>query len=387
MAKKKSKVGLKVPSLKELQSRYGNSLLLKASEKSDHGLYIPFRMFALTYLFGKGLPYGKVVEIIGEENSGKTLAALDLAYTTQQLGGHVIWIDAEQSWDNAWAEKNGVDPDAVSLVNDTQIETIADAAADLPVYWRSKLVNNEPILLVIDSVAALDSAETIDSKMTDGKSEMGTRAKAIGKMLRIRNELWYKLGITVVCINQHRKKIGVMFGDDNTTPGGKAMAFFASIRVSFIGSKQLTTKYKGKDRREGKLVTIRVVKNKVAPARTTLKGVPIYFTDQYNNRDIGFERLFGFEDVLTENDIIDKKAGSYRYRGELIARGEDKFKALLSEDDKLRRKLLRKAGIVTIGSMRKSLEELNTNLFPVESDDTEYESYTGSNDEEEDSEE
>lgn len=111
-------------------------------------------------------------------------------------------------------------------INDTRIETISDAIADLAIYWRSKLVNNEPIIVVIDSIAALDSIEAIDAKMADGKAEMGNRAKQIYKMFRIRNELFYRLGVTMVCINQLRSKLGAGFGQDtNTTPGVLLLSF------------------------------------------------------------------------------------------------------------------------------------------------------------------
>ena len=147
---KKSKVGLKVPTANEMAKKYGSMIKL-ASEVTDTDLYIPSTFFALNYLFGKGIPYGKIVEIAGEESSGKSLVAYNFAYATQQLGGHVIWVDAEQSWMNSWAEINGVDPARVTIVNDTRIEYIADVVADLAIYLRSQLTHNEPILLVIKS--------------------------------------------------------------------------------------------------------------------------------------------------------------------------------------------------------------------------------------------
>ena len=191
---KKSKVGLKVPTANEMAKKYGSMIKL-ASEVTDTDLYIPSTVFALNYLFGKGIPYGKIVEIAGEESSGKSLVAYNFAYATQQLGGHVIWVDAEQSWMNSWAEINGVDPAKVTIVNDTRIEYIADVVADLAIYLRSQLTHNEPILLVIDSIAATDCTDNIDAKMVDGKAEMGGRAKALYKYFRIRSELFYKLGV------------------------------------------------------------------------------------------------------------------------------------------------------------------------------------------------
>ena len=378
MAKKS---GLKVPSKNELIKKYGLTIKL-ASDTTETGLWLPSKFLALNYTFGGGIPFGKILEIAGEESSGKSLIAYDFAYATQQLGGHVIWVDAEQSWMNSWAEANGVDPEKVTVVNDTRIENISDIVADLALYLRSQLTHNEPILLVMDSIAAMDCADNIDSKMVEAKAEMGGRAKALYKYFRIRSELFYKLGITQIYINQLRTALNVGFGKDNTTTtGGAALKFYASIRTAFYSGKTITIKNKGKDRKAGKLVTIRIIKNKVAPPRPTLSKCPVYFNPKFH--EVGFDRCFCLDDVLIENDIIEKSNGGvYKYKGETLCRGEEKFQKLLEEDDKLRRKLLRKAEINTIGTVKKKLEEITTNYYPV--DGIEYESYNESEDDEDD---
>lgn len=371
---------MKIPSQKDLLKRYGNTIQL-ASETKESGLWLPSTFFALNYQWGGGIPFGKICEVAGEESSGKSLIAYNFAYACQQLGGWVIWVDAEQSWMNSWAKINGVDPERVTVVNDTRIEYISDALADIALYTRSQLTHNEPILLVVDSVAALDCADNIDSRMVGGKAEMGGRAKALYKYFRIRNELFYRLGVTQVYINQLRTALNVGFGKDNTTTtGGAALKFWASIRVAFYGGRSITTKYKGKDRRAGKLVTLRVLKNKVAPPRPTISKCPVYFNPKYHT--VGFDRLYSLEDVLVENDIIEKGGGgNFSFRGEKLCRGEEKFYKLLEEDDDLRRKFLRKAHINTIGTTRKKMEHINENLFPVEG--VEYESYNESEENEE----
>ena len=378
---KKAKVGLKVPTKNELLKKYGGMVKL-ASETTETGLWLPSTFFALNYQWGGGIPFGKIAEIAGEESSGKSLIAYNFAYATQQLGGHVIWVDAEQSWMNSWAEENGVDPNKVTVINDTRIEYIADAVADIAIYLRSQLVHNEPILLVVDSVAAMDCTDNIDAKMTDAKAEMGGRAKALYKYFRIRNELFYRLGVTQIYINQLRTALNVGFGKDNTTTtGGAALKFWASIRAAFFGGRAITVKQKGKERKAGKLVTIRVLKNKVAPPRPTISKCPVYFNPKFH--EIGFDRVFSLEDVLVENDIIEKSGGgTYSFKGKNLCRGEEKFQKLLEEDDELRRKLLRKAGINTIGVTRKKLEEATVNYFPV--DGVEYESYSEEEEDEED---
>lgn len=377
---KKTKVGLKVPTLNELNKKYGSIIKMKASEVDDHNLWLPSTFFALNHQWGGGIPFGKIVEVAGEESSGKSLIAYNFAYATQQLGGHVIWVDAEQSWMNSWAEENGVDPDNVTVVNDTRIEYVSDIVADLAIYWRSQLTHNEPILLVVDSIAAMDCSDNIDAKMVEGKAEMGGRAKALYKYFRIRNELFYRLGITQIYINQVRTALNVGFGKDNTTTtGGAALKFWASIRVAFFAGRSITVKSKGRERKAGKLVTLRLLKNKVAPPKPTISKCPVYFNPKLH--DIGFDRYFYLDEVFVEEEVIDKgNGGIFKYKGEKIARGEEKFRELLESDDDLRRKLLKRAGINTIGATRKKLESINVNLFPV--DGVEYESFNDAEDDE-----
>lgn len=380
MAKKK--VGVKVPTQAEILRKYGN-IVTTASETDDLGLKLPSTFYLFNDTIGGGIPFGKILEIVGEESSGKSLIAYNFAYVCQQLGGHVIWVDAEQAWMNSWAEANGVDPAHVTVVNDTRIEVISDVIADLAIYWRSQLTNNEPILLVVDSIAALDCSDNIDAKMVDGKAEMGGRAKALYKYFRIRSELLYKLGITQVYINQMRTALNVGFGKDNTTStGGAALKFWASIRLGFYAGKQITTKYKGKDRRAGKVVTIRVLKNKVAPPKPSIKQCPVYFNPKYH--EVGFDKYFGLLDVMIENEIVQKNGSSYSFEGKSLCRGEDNFNKLMEENDKLRRKLLRAAEINTLGTTKKQLKELKENYYPVDGDVT-YESYNEEEDAEEES--
>ncbi len=377
---KKTKVGLKVPTLNELNKKYGSIIKMKASQVEEHNLWLPSTFFALNHQWGGGIPFGKIAEVAGEESSGKSLIAYNFAYTCQQLGGHVIWVDAEQSWMNSWAEANGVDPDRVTVVNDTRIEYVSDVVADLAIYIRSQLTHNEPILLVVDSIAAMDCSDNIDAKMVEGKAEMGGRAKALYKYFRIRNELFYKLGVTQIYINQVRTALNVGFGKDNTTTtGGAALKFWASIRVAFFAGRNITVKSKGRERKAGKLVTLRVLKNKVAPPKPTISKCPVYFNPKLH--DIGFDRYFYLDEVFAEEEVIEKaNGGVIKYKGEKIARGEEKFRELIESDDDLRRKLLKKARINTIATTRKKLESISGNLFPVEG--VEYESFSDAEDDE-----
>lgn len=367
----------KIPTRNDLVKRYG-SMIQVASDTRDNGLWLPSTFFALNYQWGGGIPFGKIIELAGEESSGKTLLALNFAYTCQQLGGHVIWVDAEQSWMNSWAEANGVDPSGVTVVNDTRIEYISDMLADLALYTRSTLTHNEPILLVIDSIAALDCSDNVDSRMVGGKAEMGGRAKALYKYFRIRNELFYKLGITQIYINQVRSALNVGFGKDPlVTTGGAALKFWSSIRSVLFAGKSITVKSEGRERRAGKLVTIRVLKNKVAPPRATISKCPVYFNPKLHS--VGFDRYFSLSEALLEEGVIEKNSsGTFYYKGEKVARGEDSFHKIIAEDDDFRRKLMRKAGINTIATTKKKIQSIKENLYPVEG--IQYESYNSEDD-------
>ena len=189
-------------------------------------LWLPSRFLAFNYQLGGGVPFGKILELYGEESSGKSLLATDFAYSCQQLGGQVLWADAEHAFTRNWAELNGIDLDYVELFREKAIENIADWSIDMAMYYRAQLTNNEPILLVVDSIAALDCLINLNSEHASDKADMGNRAKAMDKMLRTRNGAWEELGMSVILINQLRANLKAgLFGDPDTTPGGKATKF------------------------------------------------------------------------------------------------------------------------------------------------------------------
>lgn len=329
------------------------------------------------------------MEIFGEESSGKSLAAYDFAYCTQQLGGVVLLADAEQAFTNKWAEQNGLDLDRVLILRETSVEVISDWIAQYSLYWRSILTHNEPILVIIDSLASLDTSENINSQMMDSKADMGNRAKAIYKMFRIRSELLSKLGVTMICINQLRKNLKAgMFQNPDTTPGGQAMKFYASIRSGFYGSKTITEKHKGKEVKVGRYTSIRMEKNKIAPSRATISKAPMYYNPKYH--DVGFDRYFGLGDILVEEEVLEKTSGGiYKYKGKTIARGDEKLQLVIEEDEKLRKRFIKACGINTITTTQKHLEDLKSkgiNLFPVDGN-LDYESQSDDSEDEEEEEE
>lgn len=357
---------IKIPTLREIQKKFPSQYIAGEVDESKRP-WLPTRFLAFNKVTGGGCPFGKIIELFGEESSGKSLMAYDFAYCCQYLGGMVLWVDAEQSFTNDWATKNGLDLDKIVVFRSTSIEAISDWVANMALYWRSQLTHNEPILLVLDSVSALDTDINLNSEMLNASADMGNRAKAIYKYFRIRNEMLYSLGITQVYINQLRKNLKAgMFENPDTTPGGKALAFYASIRIGLYGGKQITKKIKGKERKIGRVTSIRTIKNKVATPGPTLKGSPLYNNAKYVD-SIGFDRLHFLDEILIEEEIIEKtKSGTYSYKGKTLCRGSEKFAELLREDDDLRRKLIRKAGINTLGATKKLLESITENLYPVD---------------------
>lgn len=357
---------IKIPTLREIQKKFPSQYIAGEVDESKRP-WLPTRFLAFNKVTGGGCPFGKIIELFGEESSGKSLMAYDFAYCCQYLGGMVLWVDAEQSFTNDWAKKNGLDLNKIVVYRSTSIEAISDWVANMALYWRSQLTHNEPILLVLDSVSALDTDINLNSEMLNASADMGNRAKAIYKYFRIRNEMLYSLGITQVYINQLRKNLKAgMFENPDTTPGGKALAFYASIRIGLYGGKQITKKIKGKERKIGRVTSIRTIKNKVATPGPTLKGSPLYNNAKYVD-SIGFDRLHFLDEILIEEEIIEKtKSGTYSYKGKTLCRGAEKFADLLREDDDLRRKLIRKAGINTLGATKKLLESLNENLYPID---------------------
>jgi len=366
MAKAKSKP--KALTAAEIKKKYNSGTANEMVVAGDDALWLPSRFIALNQRLGGGILYGRILELFGEESSGKTLLAYDFAEVCIELGGIVLWVDAEAAYTAHWSETLGLDNDRVILFQEQSVEKISDWINDQVTFWRSELTNNEPILLVTDSTAALDSEVNINSSQVDAKAEMGNRAKAIYKMLRIRNGKLDALGVCSIFINQIRKKVGAgMFEDPDTTPGGKALAYYASQRVKVAKGKQIKKKISGKERRIGNECHIRVIKNKVAPPSDGIKGAEVYFNDKYVDR-VGFNSHSGLADILVDEGVLTKKAGSSRYylKEDMLANGEEALMKLLEKDEKLCKKLIRKSGVNTFERLTKTLKKLEENLYPID---------------------
>lgn len=373
MAKKKT---VKVISLDKINKKYGSGTAQAVALSDELVLRIPSRILSLNHQLNGGIPYGKIIEIFGPESTGKSLLSTDFAYCTIQLGGEIIWADAENSWSNTWAAENGIDLEKVHLLsNENSIEVISDWAAETALALRSRLTNNEPILLVIDSTAALDTLDNDGASQVDKKAEMGNRAKKIYEFFRIRNKLFGSLGVSVILINQLRKKVGAgMFEDPDTTPGGMAARFYASLRLSLIRSKAIKQNIRNKkDVKVGNNVIFRTVKDKTGPPRDSNYG-KVYF--RKCSMDVGFDRYFGLPELLVDLEVLHRKKGNTRYypgkklkdkypEDKMFANGEDAMLELIRTDADLRSNLIKASKINTISRTLKKMEKINTNLFPV----------------------
>ena len=361
MAKEKKKTGLPL-SEQALKKRYptaGTASSICIPE--DKALWLPTRILTLNDQLGGGLLYGHIIESYGEENVGKTLLAKEFAYVCQYLGGIVLWADAESTFNGPWAERNGLDLNRIILLPmESRIEVIADWLADTIVFWRKKLTKNEPILLVIDSLAALETLENLNASQVDAKAEMGNRAKALDAMLRRRNHLFHKYGVCCYFINQLRSKIGASkFEDPDTTPMGKAMKFYASQRLAMYKGKQIKD---ANDLKVGRITYSRLQKTKVAMPKENIK-CEVYFKE--TDGKLGYSKYFGFLDLLHEQGILINKKKRYYYKGVMIAQGEKAMERLFMNDDKLRKKLIRKSGVMTPSKALERIQSLNKNLYPV----------------------
>lgn len=351
---------------KVLRRRYPTSNTARTiSISKGKKIRLPSKNLALNHQLGGGIPYGGILEEYGEESTGKSLLAMDFADACISLGGMVLWGDAEACWVDDWAEKNGIDLDKVELLPDENVvEIISDWVADMCVYYRSMLENNEPILFVLDSLAVLESKDQVDVADTDSNDPFNARAKAISRMLRKRKPLFAKYGICVIFINQLRKKIGATkWEDPDTTPGGQAMKFYADIRLGLYRGKIIKNNRK---KRVGQHVYTRIKKNKTAPPRESVQA-RVFF--KKTKGKIGYDKYSGLGEALIESKTIRVERGPIYYFGnQRLCKGkkdENTLDQYLADNPAMRAKILEVAPINTISKTRREIEEKPKNLYPV----------------------
>ena len=262
-----------------------------------------------------GYPKGRIIEIYGPESSGKTTFALHAIAEVQKNGGRAAFIDAEHALDPVYAKNLGVNINELLL---SQPDTGEQALEICEALVRSNAIN----IVVIDSVAALVPQAEIDGEM--GDSHVGLQARLMSQALRKLSGTINKTKTIAIFINQLREKVGIMFGNPETTPGGRALKFYSSVRLDVRRSESI----KAGDAIIGNKTTIKVVKNKVAPP-FKVATVDIMYGE-------GVSREGEIIDLGTDAGILEKTGAWYAYNGEKLGQGKENVKLLLKENTKLR---------------------------------------------------
>jgi recombination protein RecA len=309
--------------LKEIQTKFGEESIMKLGDKPKVDVNaIPTGSIGLDYALGVGgLPRGRIVEIFGPESSGKTTLALHVVAEAQKKGGVCAFIDAEHAMDPEYAKKLGVKIEELLISQPDTGEQSLEITESLV---RSGKLD----VIVVDSVAALTPKDEIEGDM--GAHHVGKQARLMSQALRKLTAIVAKSKTVVIFINQIRMQIGVMFGNPETTPGGKALKFYTSVRLDIRRIAQI----KKGDEIMGGRVRVKVVKNKVAaPFKVT------EFVLMYNE---GISREGEILALGEKYGIISKSGSSYSYGEEKLGRGYDAARKKLKEEKKLSNEILKK---------------------------------------------
>ncbi len=262
-----------------------------------------------------GYPRGRIIEIYGPESSGKTTLALHAIAQAQKIGGIAAFIDAEHALDPVYAKKIGVDIDELWISQPDNGEQALEVAESLV---RSGAVD----IIVVDSVAALTPQAEIEGDM--GDSHMGLQARLMSQALRKLTGILSKSNTTIIFINQIRMKIGVMFGNPETTTGGNALKFYSTIRMEVRRTESIS---KGSDEYIGNKVRVKIVKNKVAPPFKKA-DLDLYFNE-------GISYVGGILDGAVKYNIIEKTGSWFSYNGEKIGQGRDNVISYLKDNSSI----------------------------------------------------
>ncbi len=306
----------------QIEKQYGKGSIMRLGEKTKGGVgveTISTGAIALDLALGVGgLPRGRIVEMYGPEASGKTTIALSVVAEAQKAGGQAAFVDAEHALDPVWAETIGVNLDDLLL---SQPDTGEQALEITETLVRSGALD----VIVVDSVAALVPRAELEGEM--GDAVIGLQARLMSQALRKLTGAISKSKTILIFTNQLRQKIGVMFGNPETTPGGLALKFYCSVRLDVRRIEVL----KDGDKAIGSRHRIRVVKNKVAP--------PLHVAEIDIMAGEGISKMGGLIDVGTELGIVEKRGSFYSYNGDVIAQGREASKEALKTDDKLAKKI------------------------------------------------
>lgn len=319
-ADKEAKLKALQLTLDKLDKTYGKGTVMKLGDSAVEEVEaIPSGSLGLDLALGvMGYPRGRIIEIYGPESSGKTTLTLHAIAEAQKAGGIAAFIDAEHAFDRFYAEKLGVDIDNLIISQPDNGEQALEIAENL---IRSGAID----MVVIDSVAALTPKSEIEGEM--GDSKMGLHARLMSQALRKLTATISKTNCTVFFINQLREKIGVMFGNPETTTGGNALKFYASVRIDIRKSTQI----KDGENVLGNRTKVKIIKNKVAPPFRTAE-----FDIMYGE---GISKVGEVLDMAVDFEIV-KKAGSwFSYGDTKLGQGRDAVKSLIKDNPELQEEL------------------------------------------------
>jgi recombination protein RecA len=301
--------------LAQIEKQFGKGSIMKLGEAQAVKVEtIPTGSLSLDIALGGGIPKGRIIEIYGPESSGKTTLALHVVAAVQKAGGQAAFIDAEHALDPEYAGKLGVKVPNLLI---SQPDTGEQALEITETLVRSSAVD----VIIIDSVAALTPRAEIEGEM--GDSHMGLQARLMSQALRKLTGVISKSNTTVIFINQIRMKLGVMFGNPETTSGGNALKFYASVRVDIRRAEQI----KDGERVIGNHTRVKVVKNKVAAPFRTAEFDIMY------NEGISYEG--DVLDLGVKEGIVDKSGSWYEYQGEKLGQGREAAKQYLKDTPKV----------------------------------------------------
>ena len=325
-----------------IEKEYGTGSIMKLGDANSVDVeVIPTGSLTLDMALGVGgLPRGRVIEIYGPESSGKTTVALHVVAEAQKMGGEAAFIDAEHALDPVYAKKLGVDIDNLIVAQPDTGEQALDIAEALV---RSGALD----VIVVDSVAALVPKAEIDGEM--GDSHVGLLARLMSQALRKLTAVISKSGTVVIFINQLRETVGVMYGNPETTPGGRALKFFSSVRLDVRRGEVI----KNGTELIGNKTKVKVVKNKVAPPFKTAEFDILYGE--------GISKEGNILDFAVENNIIKKSGAWFSYNGEKIGQGRDNVRKYMVENKEFTAEIDRQV---------RELLKNNSGYLPSEADDS-----------------